>query len=76
MQDNDQQRRTCQVCGGKGKVLDTRVAGITHKRTAVKRNCRNCDNGVLRPRPSTVDDGEGAPEGLAWMLEWMNVRLR
>ena len=72
MQDSGQERRVCQVCKGKGHVIDTRVAGVTHERTEVKRDCRNCDNGILRPRPSNLNDRPGDPEVLAWALSWMN----
>lgn len=58
----------CRNCKGVGYFTDARFAGVTHRRTAVKRTCRYCKgSGQIVPPPAP--EAEPIGEIPEWMLE-------
>jgi DnaJ-class molecular chaperone len=61
---------TCRNCDGDGVKLDYRYAGVSHKRTEVKRTCRPCKGeGQIVPTAPVVEHDTEIGEIPDWMLE-------
>lgn len=57
----------CRNCKGQGYTLDTRYAGVSHKRTEYRHTCRIC-GGTGCVHPTQPDD---APQEIGELPDWM-----